>query len=326
MANGEELLIAEPVERDREGLRKLFDSAGYICTASVDGAQARDVVKRKFFPVALVDLDFGGTNEGLSLAAYIAESSRPTKVVLMSGRRAYEAAVDALRLGVVDIVSKRPDQVDALRTAVQRALDRYHAGNKDSTLLREVRAVLDDATKLLLALGRRAYGGAGGDSSGAGLQMKPAILVIDENQAFLQQVANLLAEKPWDISVELSGGSGLDKASTFSFQIICVRDELADLPGQMLLRSSQSQKTGSLGLLYSQQGNGRIDRYEGGYVKKSDTPFRGAAHLVERMEQLVGELGAMREERRYLQAFRAEHGPFLKRFADLKVRIDSLTD
>jgi DNA-binding NtrC family response regulator len=323
MAKGEELLIAESAERDREGLRKLFDGDGYVSTVCVDAAQARDLVKRKFFPVALIDLDFGGMSEGISLANYIQENSRPTKIVLIAGRRSFEAAVDALRVGVVDIVSKRPDQIDHLRAAVHRALDRHYAGNKDNSLLREVSAVLDDSMKILLAQGRRLLGG---DSSGAGLRMKPAILIVDESQAFLQELANLLADKPWDVSVELSGGSGLDKASTFSFQIICVRDELSDLPGQMLLRSAQAQKTGSLGLLYSQVGDGHVDRYENGQIKSTDAPFRGAAHLVERMHALVEEVASLREERRYLQALRAEHGPFLKRFADLKVRIDGLSD
>ena len=31
-------------------------------------------------------------------------------------------------------------------------------------------------------------------------------------------------------------------------------------------------------------------------------------------------------ERRFLQAFRGEHGAFLKRFAELKVRLDGLSD
>lgn len=325
MAKGEELLIAESAERDREGLRKLFDSEGYVSTVCTDSAQARDLVKRKFFPAALIDLDFGGTNEGLALATYIQEHSRPTKIVLIAGRRSFEAAVDALRVGVVDIVSKRPDQVEHLRAAVHRAVDRYYAGYKESSLLREVAAVLDDAMKILLAQGRKLQGGST-DSSGSGLRMKPAILVIDENQAFLQETAALLADKEWDVSVELSGGSGLDKASTFSFQIVCVRDELGDLPGQMLMRSAQGQRSGSLGLLYSQVGEGRIERYEAGQVKTTDTPFRGPAHLVERLSALVDEVASLREERRYLQGLRSEHGPFLKRFADLKVRIDALSD
>jgi len=322
MAQGEELLIAEGTERDRDGLRKLFEAESFICTAADSSEQAQDLLRRKFFPVALIDLDFGGTNEGLSLASYIQEHSRPTRIVMITGRRSFEAAVRALRCGVLDIVNKRPDQVDHLRAAVNLALDRYHSGSKDSQLLREARGVLDDAMRIVLALGRKLYGGDA--SSGAGLKMKPAILMVDEDQAFLQQVAKLLADRQWDISVELSGGSGLDKASTFSFQIICVRDELGDLPGQMLLRSAQAQKTSALGLLYSQRGAGHLDRYELGQPKNTEVPFRGPQHLVEALGTLVNELALVREERRYLQAFRAEHGVFFKRFAELKARIDSL--
>jgi DNA-binding response OmpR family regulator len=323
MAQGEELLIAEGIERDRDGLRKMFEADGYICTAADSSETAQDLLRRKFFPIALIDLDFGGTNEGLALADYIAQHSRPTRIVMITGRRSFDAAVRALRAGVVDIVNKRPDQVEHLRSAVALALDRYQSGSKDSQLLREARGVLDDAMRIVLALGRKLYAGEG--SSGAGLKMKPAILIVDEDQAFLKQVANVLANKPWEVSVEMSGGAGLDRASTFSFQIVCVRDELADLPGQMLLRSAQAQKTSALGLLYSQVGQGRIDRYELGQAKGSVTPFTGPEHLAETLGQLVGELGRVHEERRYLQAFRAEHGVFFKRFAELKARIDSLS-
>ena len=326
MVQGEELLIAEPVERDRKALRKLFDSEGYVCTVATDMGHACDIVQRKFFPVALIDLDFCGTNQGLDLIQFIHERSSPTRVVLMSARRSFEAAVAALRTGVVDIVNKRPDQVQQLRAAVRLAVDRGQSGNKQGALVREVRGVLDDALKIMLGLQRRVHGVGPDTSSGAGLDMKPAILIIDHDQDFLQQTANLLVDKPWEVSVELSGGSGLDRASTFSFQIICVRDELGDLPGQMVVRSAQAQKTATLALLYSQLGQGRIERYDGGQSKGADAPFRGPVHLVDRMAALVSDIASAREERRYLQAFRSEHGPFLKRYADLKARIDSLSE
>ena len=67
-----------------------------------------------------------------------------------------------------------------------------------------------------------------------------------------------------------------------------------------------------------------IQRYEAGKGSATDQPFEGAEHLVRRLDHLVGELSAMREERRLMSAFRAQHGPFLKRFAELKVRIDSM--
>ncbi|HKU37052.1 MAG TPA: response regulator [Polyangiales bacterium] len=323
MVQGEELLIAEPVERDRKALRKLFDAEGYVCTAANDMAHACDVVQRKFFPVALVDLDFDGTNRGLELIEFIHQHSTPTRVVLMSARRSFEAAVAAMRTGVVDIVNKRPDQVEHLRAAMRLAVDRSQAGHKQGSLVREVRGVLDDALKIMLGLQRKLH--PTDTSSGAGLDMKPAILIVDSDQQFLQQTANLLGGKPWEVSVELSGGSGLDRATTFAFQIVCVREELGDLPGQMVIRSCQAQKSATLGLVYSQAGRGRIDRYENGQVTNSE-PFRGPEHLVERMSALVSELASLREERRYLQAFRSEHGQFLKRFADLKARIDLLNE
>jgi len=323
MGQGEELLIAEPVERDRKALRKLFDAEGYVCTTATDVEHAQDVIARKFFPVALVDLDFAGTNQGLELIQFIHERSAPTGVVLMAARRSFDAAVAALRTGVVDIVNKRPDQVEHLRSAVRLAVDRSQSGHKQGALVREVRTVLDDALKIMLALQRRAQGG---DGSGAALEMKPAILIVDSDQSFLQQVADMLAKKPWEISVELSGGSALDRVTMFSFQIMCVRDELGDLPGQMLIRSAQAQRAGTLALLYSQVGQGRIERYQAGQATQSETPFRGPEHLLERLSVLVSELASLREERRYLQAFRSEHGPFLKRFADLKARIDSLSE
>jgi DNA-binding NtrC family response regulator len=322
MAQGEELLIAEAAERDRSGLRSVFEAEGFVCTVATSPDQVRELLRRKFFPVAVIDLDFGGTNEGLALAAHAQQVSAPTKIVMITARRSFEAAVGALRAGVVDIVNKRPDQVSHLRAAVAHALERYHSTATDSTLVREARAVLDDAVRIMLGLGRRLYGS---ENSSASLRIKPAILIVDPNQTFLQKVANLLADRPWDVSVELRGGSGLDRASSFAFQIVCVRDELADLPGHMLVRTAQAQKQAPLGVVYSEIGAGHVDRYESGVSKHSEQPFVGPEHLVRVLDKLVEELKVLREERRYLQAFRSDYGPFFKRFADLKARIDSLS-
>ena len=44
------------------------------------------------------------------------------------------------------------------------------------------------------------------------------------------------------------------------------------------------------------------------------------------LDELVGEIATRRLERRYMQQFRSEHGAFLKRFADLKARVDALSE
>jgi DNA-binding NtrC family response regulator len=322
---GEELLIADGTERDREGLRKLFDDQGYVCTACGDLDTAKELVRRKFFPVAVIDLDFGTTSGGLELGRFIGETSRPTRIVLLTGRRSFEAAVDALRLGAVDVVAKRPDQIEYLQASVRRAIDLARTGDKGGALLHEVKDVMAESLRILLAMGRKLYGGADATSSGAGLAMKPAILLVDEDQGFREQAARGLGEKGWDVSVELSGGSGLDRASSFSFQIVAVREQLSDLPGQMVLRSAQAQQPQVLGLLYSTGPDGKAERYESGKPTRA-WPCTSLDDLVGCVQELVDELVARREERRYMQSFRNEHGAFLKRFAELKVRIDQLTD
>ncbi|MGD8863100.1 MAG: response regulator [Myxococcales bacterium] len=318
---GEELLIADSADRDREGLRQLFERAGYVCTACGDEATAQDLVQRKFFPAAVIDLDFGGPGRGLDFARRVQKVSEPTRIVLLCGRRSFEDAVDAHRLGVVDIVTKRPDQIQHLQAAVRRAVDRYTAGGKDSTLMREVADVLEESFKIMLSMARKVYGSSGSQAS---LAMKPAILLIDEDQAFLKEMAGKLADKPWEVSIELSGGSGLDRASTFSFQIVAVRDQLMDLPGPMVLKSAQEQQPQMLGLVYSFS-TGQAERYQQGRPTKS-MPCDSADGLVAALGSLVQELSAMREERRYMQAFRSEHGSFVKRFAELKVRIDGMLE
>ena len=320
---GEELLIADSGERDREGLRKLFDDQGFICTACGDVEPAKELVRRKFFPVALIDLDFGSTGGGLDLARFIQQTSRPTRIVLLTGRRSYEAAVDALRVGVVDVISKRPDQIAHLLSTMQRALDLYRSGDKGSALMGEIKDVIEDSLRIMLSMARKIYRST--DSSGGGFTVKPAILVIDEDQRFLKQLANALGDKGWDVSIELSGGSGLDRASTFNFQIVAAREQLSDLPGDMLLRSAQAHQSQLLGVLYSTQGEGKVERHEGGRVTKS-WPYTGPESLVRCMEELVAELTQRREERRYMQGFRSEHGAFLKRVAELKARIEQLSD
>ena len=87
---GEELLIADGIDRDREGLRKLFDDQGFVCTGCGDVATAQELVRRKFFPVAVIDLDFGST-----AVPNCAQSSRST--IADSGRRSGEPASSAMR-------------------------------------------------------------------------------------------------------------------------------------------------------------------------------------------------------------------------------------
>ena len=58
--------------------------------------------------------------------------------------------------------------------------------------------------------------------------------------------------------------------------------------------------------------------------KGTERPFKGAVHLAIRIQTLADELGTRAQERRFIQAFRNDHEDFLRRFAELKLKIDRL--
>lgn len=320
MTAGTELLIADDVDRDRDGLRELFESKGFVCTTVESGEDARGLITRKYFPVALVDLDLDGPHGGLELVRFVRARSKATSVIVLAGRASFEGAVEAFRIGAADVVRKVPDQLEQLVTIVGKHSARNVATHGDSQLLQEVRAVLDESFKVMLGLSRKVYS----HLSLAAAPLKPRVMVVDGDPEFLRQLSELIQKEDWDIGGEMTGGAALDRGMSSKLDIVACRDELPDLRGSMVLRSIQTQHGEVLGLLYSAANEGRIDRMEQGQIEEGETPFTGAAHLVRKIRELANELGTRTEERRFIQAFGADHRDFLRRYAELKLKIDRL--
>ena len=109
--------------------------------------------------------------------------------------------------------------------------------------------------------------------------------------------------------------------------IVVARNELPDLRGSMVIKTLQAERTELLGLLYFKPGpEGRIERYDRGQVDGVIRPFSGPEQLVAAVKSATGELATKAQERRIIQAFRADHTDFFRRFAKVKSQIDNLTD
>jgi DNA-binding NtrC family response regulator len=320
MGSGSELLIVDGAERDREGMRKYFDAKGYVCTAVGTGDEARRFITQKFFPAALVDLDVDGSDSGILLVHFIREKSPETTVVLTTSRASFEGAVAALRAGVADVVRKTKEDVPHLERVVRRASERYRVASESDDLHREIRGVLDESFKVMLGMSRKVYS----HLSLAAAPLKPKILVVDDDQELLRELSQLIQGKDWEIAGEMNGGAALDRGMSSRLDVIVSRDELPDLRGSMVIRSIQAQAGEVVGLLYSSADGGRIDRMEQGQVEGTDRPFTGPKQLVAKIQEVVDELGTRTQERRFIQAFSSDHREFLRRYAELKLKIDRL--
>lgn len=322
MAEGDELLIVDGHPGHREGMRRLFTDRGYHCTALDSIAAARGLVAEKFFPAALIDLDVDQPGGGLDLARILHERSPQTAIVILTARRSFEAAVEALRLGVLDVVKKRPESVPRLQSVVEIACDRYRA-TQGGELLWDVQAVLDDAFNVMMSMARTHYE----PSVGSGTGYRPRVLLVDPDPAMVDAVRRGMADEPWDLQVEVAGGAALDVASGARFDVVAARQELPDLRGSMVVRSLQAIHAECVGFVYTEPGaEGRLERYHAGRAEDVERPFKGPAHVVRRVRQAVDALGRTERDRRIIRAFRADHEAFFRRYAELKLRIGRLVE
>ena len=228
-----------------------------------------------------------------------------------------------MRLGAVDVISKSPKEIPRLKQVLLTELDRHGTIDADSGILRSVSAVLEEAVKIMLEMGRELYEDATTDS----VVLQPRVLLVDDDADFLGQLRDSLDQNTCILHFETSGGAALDKASEQPFDIVAVRGQLPDLPGATVLKSIQNYHSENIGLLYSAAGeDGHLDRYQGGVPTHVERPFTGPSQLTQKLQTIINEFGHLQQERRYIRAFRRHHDGFLRRYADLKMRIDGLKD
>jgi DNA-binding NtrC family response regulator len=115
------VLIAEDSERTREQLRTILEADGqYQVDVIDDGAAALQALAVDNFSIFLTDLKMPGL-DGMQLIARLREKQIPTTVIVLTSHGSIDLAVQAMRLGAYDFLTK-PVDPDHLRLVLERAL------------------------------------------------------------------------------------------------------------------------------------------------------------------------------------------------------------
>jgi hypothetical protein len=121
-----------------------------------------------------------------------------------------------------------------------------------------------------------------------------------------------------------TGGEALDVVGRKRFQIALVKDALPDLPGSMVVRTIKGQSPETIVLLFSSPVGGRagsVQVIETSRVIEWLPSFTQPRQIADRLDEVRDAFVATTRERKYLSAFRQQHFELLKRYAELKQKL-----
>jgi putative nucleotidyltransferase with HDIG domain len=129
------VLVVDDEASVRNLMRRWLESRGYVVSLAADAAQALQVLSASPTAVAVCDVRLPG-HDGLWLADQLRREYPDTAVIIATGVNDVDAALEGLRQGVVDFLTKPFDR-QRLCDAVLRAVE-WHRAAADSRQWREV--------------------------------------------------------------------------------------------------------------------------------------------------------------------------------------------
>jgi NADH:ubiquinone oxidoreductase subunit F (NADH-binding)/DNA-binding response OmpR family regulator len=122
MVNGAKyrILVVEDERDMRNGLQKILSRKGYSVDTAEDGLKAVEKMEQKSFQVVIADLKMPRM-DGIDVLRKVKDMNKEIEVIIITGYGTVKTAVDSMRLGAFDYISK-PFKPDDIILQVQRAL------------------------------------------------------------------------------------------------------------------------------------------------------------------------------------------------------------
>src|ERR1039458_5545260 len=140
------ILIVDDELVVRDSLGKWFTSEGYTARSVGSGREALEVLGQASFDLALLDIKMPGM-DGIELQARLKEADPDLSVIIMTGYGSVDTAVQALKRGAYDYITK-PVDPDELSHLVANALEHKRA-RREVVRLRENLQEVFPSTELI---------------------------------------------------------------------------------------------------------------------------------------------------------------------------------
>jgi len=135
---GLRILFADDEAHLRDLMRMELPRLGHEVTVCSDGTAALRALERGSFDAALLDIRMPGIT-GIDVLAQIRQLSPETQVIMLTGHATVDTAVQALRLGAFDYLTK-PCKWAELEVILNRVAERRDLANKTAALETRLKA------------------------------------------------------------------------------------------------------------------------------------------------------------------------------------------
>ena len=122
MNNLSQILIIDDEANNRDALSMLLTSAGYRVQSTDSGEEALQIMQSTPFEIVITDLFLPGVS-GIDILKKVKADSPYTNVILITGNASAETAVEAMKEGAFDYITK-PFNIEKLKVLVAKALEK----------------------------------------------------------------------------------------------------------------------------------------------------------------------------------------------------------
>jgi len=122
MDHAARILLIDDEPGSREGLRLLLQRDGYHVDAVESGERALPLIEKAHFEVIITDLFLPGLS-GIELLKNVKGMATPANVILITGNASAETAVEAMKEGAFDYITK-PVNFEKLKVLVAKAVEK----------------------------------------------------------------------------------------------------------------------------------------------------------------------------------------------------------
>jgi diguanylate cyclase (GGDEF)-like protein len=142
-------LIADDEEDFRRLLVRRAKTMGLTVDEASDGTEALEAIRHNTYDILVMDLYMPGAT-GLDVIREAQRTDPDMEAILMTGSASLETAIEAIRAGVYDYLTKPLESLTTFELTLSRALERRHLIRENERLFQEVQrlALTDQLTGL----------------------------------------------------------------------------------------------------------------------------------------------------------------------------------